>query len=87
MKLPISIPHDAFKTLVMVVALLCGCTLGFMFTLALRGLPVPDEMGKFLLAVSTVLTALVMGPKAPGGGAGGQTNNEAPTAPHTDGEG
>lgn len=63
MKFPISIPRSAFKVAVVIVAALCGGTVGGIFTLALRGMPIPTEMSQFLLAISGILAALIMGPK------------------------
>lgn len=64
MKFPVAIPRSAFKTLVFILAALCGAVMGAMFMLALRDLPIPDEFGKFLLAVGGVLGALIVGPKS-----------------------
>lgn len=64
MKFPVAIPRSAFKTLAFILAALCGAVMGAMFMLALRGLAIPDEFGKFLLAVGGVLGALIVGPKS-----------------------
>lgn len=64
MKFPITIPHGAFRSLVVILASLSGGLIGAMFTLALRGLPIPAEFGQMLLATGGALAALVVGPKS-----------------------
>ena len=64
MKFPVAIPRGAFKTLVIILASLCGGLIGAMFTLALRGAPIPSEFGQFLLATGGALGALIVGPRS-----------------------
>ncbi len=66
MKFPLAIPRSAFKTLVVILASLSGGLIGAMFTLALRGLPIPAEFGQMLLGSGGALAALVVGPKPRG---------------------
>ena len=66
MKFPVAIPHDAFRILVVILASLSAGLIGAMFTLSLRGLPIPAEFGQMLLGSGGALATLIVGPKPRG---------------------